>query len=209
MMNRGEQGYETELKLELTRDVYEEILSKCPEFRPSVNQRNSFFDTEDRAFRKNRWALRIREEEPEYYLTVKGPTDRDKTGVFSRPEFECRIRAEDAHLYYRGFRISGCPEKPCMVLLGKFGDVFVERIFSFRNIRRFVSYGKWELEIDRTTIGDEILYELEIEVRREQAKSLEKAVRLWFLEENWRYRPSRATKFERAERIYDEGRQLP
>jgi len=203
MRKRVEQDYETELKLELTRDVYEAILGKCPEFRPPVTQRNSFFDTADRVLRENHWALRLREEGQEYFLTAKGPTVRDGNGVFERPEFECRIGAEGADFYYAGFSLSRCSEKPCVVLRGRFGDIFVGLMFSFRNERRFVAFREWELEIDKTTASNEIAYELEIEVRREQAKSLETEVRSWFGEENWRYRPSKSTKMEWAERIFN------
>jgi len=202
--DRGAQGREVEIKLDLDAETYRRILELLPPSGPERRQRNVFFDSEDGTLQRTRWALRIRGEVDGFTLTVKGKRERAREGVFDRVERESAVPVDRARTWLDGFRLSDTALAPCEELRERFGDLAVRPFLSFVNHRTPLAFGSWTLELDRMEAGGKEMYELELELdptdaaQAEAQAEAEADLRGLFAEHGWPYRPSRQSKMQKA-----------
>lgn len=69
------QELEIEYKLLLTNDEYNLLLNNLPFPQQAISQTNYYFETEDFLLKENNCALRIREKNKTYTLTLKQPNE--------------------------------------------------------------------------------------------------------------------------------------
>ena len=194
---------EAEVKLELSEETYLGVLARLACSKPCI-QNNSFCDTGDRRLKKAGWALRLRSEGSLRFLTVKGRNRRNLAeGQFVREEVEIELDRRRFSRLSRGFRLGGCPVEPCRRLCAEVGDLLVRPLYRFENRRVRCRCDGWNLEVDETTIGDEVFRELELETDVSRVDDAQRMLRLWFEKEGWQFNPSRVSKMARAERWYD------
>jgi CYTH domain-containing protein len=153
---------ESELKLELDAAAYETLLALAGGGR-TVEQINTFYDTPGRDLRGAGWALRLRREGEQAYLTAKGGAVSQRNGYFVRPEVEAAIGLETATALAPGFRLSEAPRDVVGGLVEACGDAVVVPVCAFVNYRTRVRAGRWSFDLDRTLIGGVVLHELEME----------------------------------------------
>ena len=204
---------EIEVKLELDEWTYREMLGRCRPLGEAVDQNNVFLDSSNRDLRRIGWTLRLRREADRSVLTVKGNTRRHPGGVYVREEFETRLPEDAAEQMSSGFRLSDCPYRPCRELLARSGDLDLTVTYEFSNRRTRLGFGRWELELDRTQIGDQTHFELELEIDEDIMGQATEDLKAWFTNEGWAFRPSVKSKLAKAEEWFchsaDEERQNP
>lgn len=189
---------EIECKLELDESTYEKIKTFFSGVLSEPRlQKNTFFDTEDKALLKTRWVCRLRVEADRSSLTVKGKGSV-KGAVHARPEYEAEIPADTGSDLLSGFRLSEVDSLPTRTLLDALGDLRLEPYMGFENERIEIRFGAYVLELDKTNINDSIFYELEAETDSIRISELENSLKILFMENGWDYRPSPMSKYKRA-----------
>ena len=156
---------ETEIKIKITEEIYNSLISEFKINKGPCKQENIYFDSKDLILLKNRWALRLRKEDEYIFLTTKGPVNNKGKEFYDRPEIEEQISGKEiADWLLSGFNLNEQKYKPCKELYNRFGDLFVSKIFSFRNFRTYIDFNGLLLEADKTLIKDKTFFELEIEL---------------------------------------------
>ncbi|MBN2442162.1 MAG: CYTH domain-containing protein [Spirochaetales bacterium] len=199
-MNSNNQ--EAEIKLQLTHEIYDKLKELSTGSKNQLNQKNFFFDSAEKLLYQKRWILRIRIDELNGYITVKGPTTI-KDAVHYRPEYESILSKKKALSLLQGFHIQSLSNAPCSEIIARFGDMYVLPFLSFNNTRISFVWKEWNFELDKTTIEDEIYYELEIETNPSKMEFLEKEIKNLFHINGWEYKPSSIGKFQRALRMME------
>jgi uncharacterized protein YjbK len=186
---------EIEVKCELDISVYEQLLNLSSSL--PVIQENYFLDTAKKYLLKKKWVLRVRIEPETAFITTKGP-GKLLDAVYKRIEYESVIPLHRASSLLEGFNLDTIAAQPCVELVRRFGNRFVEPFLYFRNERIYIPWKQWKLELDKTTIGRTVLYELEAEAGEKDIETLEGSLREMFWKNGWQFRPSRMSKFKRA-----------
>jgi uncharacterized protein YjbK len=189
---------EIELKAELDEHTYNEIkryFSK--ESRRPKHQINYFFDTKEKTLINSQWVFRLRKEESEYFLTVKGEASVNQA-VLTRPEYEENIPEDAADKIRSGFRLKDCSFLPCQKLASIFGDLFLTPFMSFTNERIEIPWNGFTIELDKIDINGNLFFELEAETDQEKAGLLENDLKKLFAERGWKFVSSSMDKFKRA-----------
>ena len=148
---------EIEAKVLLLKDEYEKIIEKLnlSKYR-KIKQTNHYIDTPDRYLKKNGIALRIREKDEEFELTLKTPLSEgllEKNENISWRDFE--------KLEENNFFPEGNIKKFLSILGVKVEDLRV--LTSLCTERISVEYEGCEIALDKNTYSDIIDYELEVE----------------------------------------------
>ena len=148
---------EIEAKVLLLKNEYETIIEKLnlSKYR-KIRQTNHYIDTPDRYLKKNGIALRIREKEEEYELTLKTPLSEgllEKNENISWRDFE---KLNDQNLFPEGNI-----KKFLSILGGKVDQLKV--LTSLCTERIEVEYNGFDLALDKNTYSDIVDYELEVE----------------------------------------------
>lgn len=148
---------EIEAKVLLLKDEYETIIEKLNLSRyRKIRQTNHYIDTPDRFLKKNGIALRIREKEEDFELTLKTPLSEgllEKNESISWRDFE---NLNQKHVFPEG------NIKKFLSILG----VNVEELKILTSLcteRISVDYETFGLALDKNTYSDIVDYELEIE----------------------------------------------
>lgn len=210
-------GMEREFKLQLASPA------ACARLRAALGpaparqtrQENHFYDTSARGLRAARIALRLREEEGRWFLTLKGPRQDGGGALSTRAEEELELDAHAAHaLLAPGSdplavleRARG--ESPLVrAARATVGRTPLARLGSFSNERLRLGPLALEgvatelvLELDRTRFpGSVETHELELEVPAEaDPAAVEAALRALFarLDLPWRAGENKAARFFR------------
>jgi uncharacterized protein YjbK len=188
---------EIEVKCELDTEIYEQLLKLSASPPVPVLQENYFLDTAKKYLLKKKWVLRVRIEPETAYITMKGP-GKLIDAVYKRIEYESKIPLKTASSLLDGFELNTIAVQPCIELVKRFGNRFVEPFLYFRNERIYIPWKQWGLELDKTTIGSTVFYELEAEAGEEDIETLEADLREMFWKNGWQFKPSRMSKFKRA-----------
>ncbi len=148
---------EIEAKVLLLKDEYEKIIEKLnlSKYR-KIKQTNHYIDTPDRYLKKNGIALRIREKDEEFELTLKTPLSEgllEKNENISWRDFE--------KLEENNFFPEGNIKKFLSILGVKVEDLRV--LTSLCTERISVEYEGCEIALDKNTYSNIIDYELEVE----------------------------------------------
>ena len=172
-------GQEIELKLFVDDGAALDAVAKASGGRvqPPVRQTNHFFDTESRALRGKKMALRLRDEDGHFFVTVKGGSSDQKIAGASlsvRPEEEIEIEPLRAAEMLSGTRSpldAFGAQPPGLITLAaeRIGTAPLQYLGAFENERTRVDVHLGEadvvLELDRTKFpGDVVHYEVELEV---------------------------------------------
>lgn len=193
---------EIELKLKITENIYNKLISEYSVIKGPFKQVNTFFDSKDFMLIKNKWALRLRNEEGNFFLTAKGPA-RKTEGYYDRTEIEEKIELKEKALsLFHGFYLNKTCFRPCIELYKAFGNLFVSDIFSFTNLRTLVKYESLTLELDKTFIRNNIFHELEIEAEMENIENTSEKIKELFSSNKWKFEYSRHGKMSKAVRIF-------
>lgn len=150
------QEIEIEYKVLLTKNEYETIASSLPFSTNSVIQVNYYFETKQFDFKKQHSALRIREKNNQYTLTLKQP---HKDGIL---ETHDKLTEEEFNNWMNG-------NPPPTVHVGKQlknMGIKVERINYFGSLttkRRSFKLEDILYVLDESTYNGKVDYELEIE----------------------------------------------
>lgn len=187
---------EIELKLELTKNIYKTLLAEFP-VQKEVKQNNWFLDTDGLFLLKNLWALRIRFEPNMTLLTAKGPAENG-TKIHIRPEYEEQITEQVGKELLRGFQLQDRIFLPCRELIQRFGNLKVQTLFNFQNLRSYCLWDKFTLELDKCTFGKNTWFELEIEMRSGQQKEVQESLAMLFKARGWEIQYSKTNKFIKA-----------
>ena len=148
---------EIEAKALLLKDEYETIIEKLnlSKYR-KIKQTNHYIDTPDRFLKKNGIALRIREKEESFELTLKTPLSEgllEKNENISWRDFE---NLSEKHVFPDG------NIKNFLSILGvKVADLKI--LTSLCTERIHVDYETFGLALDKNTYSNIVDYELEIE----------------------------------------------
>jgi len=148
---------EIEAKVLLLKNEYDTIIEKLnlSKYR-KIRQTNHYIDTPDRYLKKNGIALRIREKEEEYELTLKTPLSEgllEKNENISWRDFE---KLNDQNLFPEG------NIKKFLSILGVKVDQ-LKVLTSLCTERIEVEYNGFDLALDKNTYSDIVDYELEVE----------------------------------------------
>ena len=191
---------ETELKLSLSREEHDRLLAKWGEGVEPLDQVNRFFDSADRTLSANRWALRFRLENAQPIVAAKGPGHR-QDGITERIEVEAPY--EDSLDLFRGsFQLSQLQADAARHLEGLFGDLRVEEILGFHNLRRPIPFEGMVLELDHSSCKAAQRWELELELPPEQLAQQKSKLHRAFEREGIRWLPSDEGKMAWASRIW-------
>ena len=194
---------ETEIKIKITEEIYNSLISEFKINKGPCKQENIYFDSKDLILLKNRWALRLRKEDEYIFLTTKGPVNNKRKEFYDRPEIEEQISGKEiADRLLSGFNLNEQKYEPCKELYNRFGDLFVSKIFSFRNFRTYIDFNGLLLEADKTLIKDKIFFELEIETNIKNIKDVSGKVKKLFKDYNWPLQYSKKGKMEKAVKIF-------
>jgi uncharacterized protein YjbK len=167
---------EIELKLDLGSE--ENYRKLCDHFTTVIDvkeQKNYFFDSTERLFYQNGWALRLRIVDKKATLAAKGKAIRKEGGVVVRPETEQPVARAWAYLViHRGrfyFEILPLDIKNTMGF--RIDGTLLKMFASFQTKRTVVPFqckgAALNLEIDRVEFADgSIEYELEVEFGDDQ-----------------------------------------
>ena len=148
---------EIEAKVLLLKNEYETIIEKLnlSKYR-KIKQTNHYIDTPDRYLKKNGIALRIREKDEEFELTLKTPLSEgllEKNESISWRDFE---KLADDHIFPEG------NIKKFLSILGV--DVTKLSILTSLCTERItVDYDGFNLSLDKNTYSNIVDYELEVE----------------------------------------------
>ena len=173
MSDSNQNHLERELKLDLqNKSVFERLLKRFSWQGSPLLQINYFFDTPEGFLRSQRYALRIRNENGLFLLTVKGPKISSGDLVV-RNEIECTLHSKMAQDLLNNpnlfFNFSLSPFQWLKEKTeGALKAFSLEQNLSFKNERHPVYLPSKEgsicLELDKTDYGSEkYFYELEAE----------------------------------------------
>ena len=149
-------------------------------------QINYYFDVfPELPFSRHRIGIRIRNQNGNYFLTIKFPAqgNRQKRGFHVQEEWESALSRESAQKVIRGkTTLTSLRARPIQILKkngAKLPLKNIHRVGSMKNVRYRLEYpGPLFLELDHFTIGKKHFYEAECETSR--PKSDLKAIRaLW------------------------------
>jgi uncharacterized protein YjbK len=148
---------EIEAKVLLLKDEYNAIIEKLnlQKYR-KIKQTNHYIDTPDRYLKKNGIALRIREKDEEFELTLKTPLSEgllEKNENISWRDFE--------NLSERQIFPDGNIRKFLLILGVKVSDLKV--LTSLCTERIHVEFEGYELALDKNIYSNIVDYELEVE----------------------------------------------
>ena len=148
---------EIEAKVLLLKDEYNAIIEKLnlQKYR-KIKQTNHYIDTPDRYLEKNGIALRIREKDEEFELTLKTPLSEgllEKNENISWRDFE--------NLSERQIFPDGNIRKFLLILGVKVSDLKV--LTSLCTERIHVEFEGFELALDKNIYSNIVDYELEVE----------------------------------------------
>lgn len=212
-------GMEREFKLELgdARAVARLRAALGPAPERSARQENHFFDTPAGDLRGARLALRLRDEEGRWFLTLKGPRQQAAGALSARAEEELELEADAARAllardgdplaWFEG-RPDGAVELVRTARAALRGAALA-RLGSFTNERTRLGplalgagLPALVLELDRSRFPDgQEAFELEVELPADaQAPAVEGALRALFarLDLPWRAGENKAARFFRA-----------
>jgi len=209
-------GREVEFKFRVEGPAAFEALARAAGARPSapIVQTNHFFDTPARALNSRRHTLRLREEAGRFLLTAKGPGER-AGALSSRAEEEVEVPKPEAESIVVGARsplaaLEARADPRARELLATMrsiaGTTPLRHVGAFQNERArldvTLSIASHTIpvtfEMDRTTFpGDQVHYEVEVEIAATDAAAVEHALRDFFAKANvaWREAPSKARRF--------------
>ncbi len=194
---------ETEIKIKITEEIYNLLVSEFKIIKGPNLQENIFFDSKDLMLLKNRWALRLRKEDQCFILTTKGPVNNKENEYYDRPEIEEQISGKEiSERLLSGFNLNEQKYKPCKELYNRFGDLFVSKIFSFKNYRTYIDFNGLILEADKTLIKDKIFFELEIETNIKNIEDVSKKIKKLFEDYDWPLQYSKKGKMAKAVKIF-------
>ena len=209
-------GREVEFKFRVDGPDAFEALARAAGSTPGAAsvQTNHFFDTPDRALAGRRHTLRLREEDGRFLLTAKGPGER--TGALtSRAEEEVEVPRLDAEAIIAGARsplaaLEARADPRARELLSTMrsiaGATPLRHAGAFQNERARLDVALGvegrtipvTFELDRTTFpGDQMHYEVEVEITHADAAAVARALRDFFARAGvtWREGPSKAKRF--------------
>ncbi|WP_087973292.1 CYTH domain-containing protein [Oceanobacillus rekensis] len=155
------QEIEIEYKNILTKDEYDRLLYSLP-FPPSGNkQTNHYFETKDFALKKSACALRIREKEGKYQLTLKEP---HPDGLLETHDW---LTDQEANAWLGGNIVL---KKNTEKQLLKKGIPMKELLYCgfLTTIRREIPYQGVLLVLDYSTYHGQQDYEFELEATSKQ-----------------------------------------
>lgn len=206
---------ETEFKLRIDDEAgFERLLAElgASDLSPA-EQTNHFFDSEDSRLRAARMALRLREENGAFTITLKGKGTGD--GVLTtRGEVETVVDASTAESILSGARstldaleaaFANDPPELAAAARACLGDGALTYLGAFTNERRRVGPRRLGadgpevvLELDRVQFpGVPPQFELELEINTARAEACERELRALFerLDLGWGTSPSKAARF--------------
>jgi len=209
-------GREVEFKFRVDGPEAFEALARAAGSKPSaaVLQTNHFFDTPGRALAGRRHTLRLREEDGRFLLTAKGPGER-AGALTSRAEEEVEVPKPEAESILVGGRsplaaLEARADPRARELLATMraivGATPLRHAGAFQNERARLAVALGAagrtipvtFELDRTTFpGDQVHYEVEVEIAGTDAAAVERALHDFFATANvtWREGPSKARRF--------------
>lgn len=156
------QEIEIEYKNLLIKDEFNRLLEQLPFPEKGQTQTNHYFETEDFSLKKLGCALRIREKNGTYTLTLKEP---NATGLL---ETHDKLTAEEADAW-----INGKPsnENNTAKRIAEKGITVENLVYlgSLQTKRRELTYNQTVLVLDYSTYHGHADYELEIEAASETA----------------------------------------
>ena len=148
---------EIEAKVLLNEKEYIQVIEKLQldKYR-KIKQTNYYIDTTKFDIRKNGFALRVREKNQEFELTLKTPLSE---GLLEKNE---RISWRDfEELQYKNIFPEGGIKKFLAILGIDVNDLKI--ITSLSTERIDVEYPNMKLDVDKNQYGDNIDYEIEVE----------------------------------------------
>ncbi|RLL45071.1 CYTH domain-containing protein [Oceanobacillus piezotolerans] len=150
------QEIEIEFKNLLTKKEFDLLLSQLPFPMDGIKQTNYYFETDDFSLKSKGSALRIREKEGNYYLTLKEP---HMLGLLETHE---QITKEEAYKWRNNEFV---PKATISKQLTNLGIVEKELRFlgELTTIRREIPYHGTLLVLDYSIYNNESDYELELE----------------------------------------------
>ncbi|MFB4169787.1 CYTH domain-containing protein [Virgibacillus sp. JSM 102003] len=155
------QEIEIEYKNLLTKDEFERVLYSLPFPNDAQTQTNHYFETADFTLKKNGCALRIREKNNTFTLTLKEPND---TGLL---ETHDTLTIQEANQWINEDYIA--KKYTSMQLENKGINLDDLKYFgSLTTKRRELNYQGVLLVLDYSTYGDTSDYELELEAASEE-----------------------------------------
>ncbi len=179
-------GKETEFKFRVDNQGDLDAVAKASSATgaQAVHQENHFFDTKERLLDKNKYVLRLRQEDSTFFLTAKGPSSSHQHGALTaKAETEREINLAQATTIRDGRQsalkvLAEMPlepdEKPLVDQMTKLlGATPLVHAGSFSNDRSRLTVPLQVggqnvpviLELDRTTFpGAVVHYEIEVEV---------------------------------------------
>ncbi|MFC1503915.1 CYTH domain-containing protein [Spirochaetota bacterium] len=178
---------EKELKIRLDRYSYNHILSL---YKPSktITQINSFFDTQDSYFRRQKTAFRIRNENEDQFFAALKHTVSITNGYSKADEIEQKLTeseykaliALDTNAFISLLKtIVRAESDPADYTTQLFKGLDMglvtgfKKTGEFKNIRKNVSMGVFTIELDKTFFtAERIEYELECETDEDRLSSL-------------------------------------
>jgi len=183
---------EAEVKLEITEQIYSELLIYFPIVNDNL-QINWFFDTPNRILSANRWATRLRFEKARAFLTAKGPkSNNDRIQI--RPEYEIEISLEAGKKLINGFNLKNPTLTPLQMLNELFGELELIPLVNFFNRRIDIRWKEWDMEIDKTFISNSCFYELEVELEPHLFEKFNIEISQFFKLMNWEMKYSKTNK---------------
>ncbi|MFD2629685.1 CYTH domain-containing protein [Oceanobacillus kapialis] len=158
------QEIEIEYKNILTKKEFETLLTTLPFPADGETQTNHYFETDDFQLRENGAALRIREKQGKYQLTLKEPHD---TGLL---ETHDTLTEEEVDNWLSGNPVAKTHTE---AQLNNFG-ISVSDLHHFgalTTVRREIPYKDVLLVLDYSTYNGQSDYELELEAQSENIGS--------------------------------------
>lgn len=150
------QEIEIEFKNLLTKEEYNILLNKLPFPEQGKKQINYYFETESLDLRSRRCALRIREKDGTYFLTLKEPF---KTGLLETHDI---LTKNEAFHWISGKMISK-PNTSNRLKLLNINLFDLQYIGSLTTIRREYNHNGFIIVLDKSMYNGHTDYELEIE----------------------------------------------
>ena len=193
--------HEVELKLLLSSKSYTGLRRELGEYRMLLNQKNTFFEDSEGVLASEKWALRIRQENEDVYVTVKGPSLRTPGGIFKREEYESKIPYFSYQRAQEGFCLEEVPAPPLDFLREKYGNMHVRPFLQFSNTREVYDWQGFSLEVDHSRCKDQELFELEVEGENQELVRGSALLESLFARHNWAFTPSTTGKFTWARNV--------
>ncbi|RYG72117.1 CYTH domain-containing protein [Lentibacillus lipolyticus] len=156
------QEIEIEYKNLLTKSEFDRLLTSLPFPEEAKSQTNHYFETKDFSLKRHGCALRIREKEGSFTLTLKEP---HSTGLLETHDV---LTNEQAASWMNGKPIYA--EKTARQLDEK--GIYVDELVYYGSLtthRRELAYGDVLLVLDDNTYSSKTDYELELEAASEKA----------------------------------------